>query len=759
MADIDISDLPLAIALDGSEYAPIVQGGTTKRAQTSMIGNLAAGQLPTGGTTGQALVKASNANYNCTWETVPGTGTVTSVGLSLPAIFNVSGSPITITGTLTGTLATQVSNSVWAGPTSGAAAAPAFRALVGADLPNPSATTLGGIQSIAAVASNWVRSISTSGVPALSQPAFSDISGSITPSQFSNQSANTHLSGPTSGGAASPTFRALVGADLPNPGLSALGGIQAINAVSSNWIRSISTSGVPALSQPAFSDISGTIASSQITVLPAGVFANPSASIGLTANNGSATTAMRSDGTPALSQAIVPTWTGLHTWTNGGIALTGTPPLSGTFTGSGGAANFWLNQTGAAASATVPEIGAQFTLTSNVGTANKTTAYKIGLTGSVIGGANSADIYSINTITHGFAGAGGYLVVGNESDINNVGANANTLGSTTAAYSFVAVGAGSFESTAGYWATASGSGKLTYGFATSNTNASSIKTADFHSESSSVSVLDATGTHTNGADFSGATITGSPFKSTGFSVNSTGSIATIGLQFSGSTALAGPSIFQNTNVLIFGGGTSGFGWDNQAIGTSLMTLGNTGGLTLLAGAFSAPSANGYGLAGGGGMIGTATYTQFVDPSGNNDVSFGGVGDPTNYFSNTSHKFYNRASNVQYAQVDANGVSSLGYLGSAAPVTKTGTSSTVAASDSSIIYNASGTHTTTLPAAASFSGRWLYVKNIAAQTVNSASSNVVPLAGGAAGTALLVNTAGKFASLQSDGTNWILMSGN
>lgn len=41
-------------------------------------------------------------------------------------------------------------------------------------------------------------------------------------------------------------------------------------------------------------------------------FANPSASLGLTAVNGSATTAMRSDGAPALSQAIAPTWTGSH---------------------------------------------------------------------------------------------------------------------------------------------------------------------------------------------------------------------------------------------------------------------------------------------------------------------------------------------------------------------------------------------------------------------------------------------------------------
>ncbi len=46
-------------------------------------------------------------------------------------------------------------------------------------------------------------------------------------------------------------------------------------------------------------------------------FANPSASIGLTAVNGSASTAMRSDAAPALSQAIAPTWTGLHQFTGG----------------------------------------------------------------------------------------------------------------------------------------------------------------------------------------------------------------------------------------------------------------------------------------------------------------------------------------------------------------------------------------------------------------------------------------------------------
>ena len=44
--------------------------------------------------------------------------------------------------------------------------------------------------------------------------------------------------------------------------------------------------------------------------------ANPSASIGLTAVNGSATTFMRSDAAPPLSQSISPTMTGTWNWTN-----------------------------------------------------------------------------------------------------------------------------------------------------------------------------------------------------------------------------------------------------------------------------------------------------------------------------------------------------------------------------------------------------------------------------------------------------------
>jgi len=71
-------------------------------------------------------------------------GTVNSVGLSLPSIFTVSNSPVTNSGTLTGTLASQNANTVFAAP-NGSNGVPAFRGLVAADITGGVIpTTLGG---------------------------------------------------------------------------------------------------------------------------------------------------------------------------------------------------------------------------------------------------------------------------------------------------------------------------------------------------------------------------------------------------------------------------------------------------------------------------------------------------------------------------------------------------------------------------------------------------------------------------------------
>jgi len=92
----------------------------------------------------------------------------------------------------------------------------------------------------------------------------------------------------------------------------------------------------------------------------------------------------------------------------------------------------------------------------------------------------------------------------------------------------------------------------------------------------------------------------------------------------------------------------------------------------------------------------------------------------------------------------------------APVTKTA-DFTVADGEAWIINNKSGsTCTVTLPTASAWIGRQLIFKNMQAQTLVSASSNVVPLDSTVAGTAILLNVIGNWATMVSDGTNWVIM---
>ena len=88
-----------------------------------------------------AFVKTALSSY--------GAGSVTSVALSLPgSVFSVTGSPVTGSGTLTGSFTSQTANTVFAAP-NGSAGAPSFRALQAADIPalpylSASGGTVGG---------------------------------------------------------------------------------------------------------------------------------------------------------------------------------------------------------------------------------------------------------------------------------------------------------------------------------------------------------------------------------------------------------------------------------------------------------------------------------------------------------------------------------------------------------------------------------------------------------------------------------------
>jgi len=136
-----------------------------------------------------------------------GAGSVTSVGLTMPAEFAVAGSPIVGAGTLAVTKANQNANLVYSGPSSGGAAAPAFRALVAADLPAGTGTVTS--VAVALVVPGILTGSAVTGSPILT-------AGTITVTlTLANQNANLVFAGPAAGGAGAPTFRGLVAADLP----------------------------------------------------------------------------------------------------------------------------------------------------------------------------------------------------------------------------------------------------------------------------------------------------------------------------------------------------------------------------------------------------------------------------------------------------------------------------------------------------------------------------------------------------------------
>jgi hypothetical protein len=84
--------------------------------------------------------------------------------------------------------------------------------------------------------------------------------------------------------------------------------------------------------------------------------------------------------------------------------------------------------------------------------------------------------------------------------------------------------------------------------------------------------------------------------------------------------------------------------------------------------------------------------------------------------------------------------------------------TVANADLYIINNKSGsTCVVTLPAASDWPGRAIHFKNTQAQALESIANNVVPITGGAAGDAILGATSGAWATVVSDGTNWVIMA--
>jgi hypothetical protein len=109
---------------------------------------------PPSGCAANQFPQWTGTSWTCVASNGGGGGTVSSVGLSLPlAVFSVSGSPVTSSGTLNASFASQNANQVLAAP-NGTAGAPSFRALAAADLPaSITSSTSGNAATATALAS------------------------------------------------------------------------------------------------------------------------------------------------------------------------------------------------------------------------------------------------------------------------------------------------------------------------------------------------------------------------------------------------------------------------------------------------------------------------------------------------------------------------------------------------------------------------------------------------------------------------------
>lgn len=134
----------------------VAQGGTGATTASGARANL----LPTYASNAGKVIAVNSGGTDVEYIT-PNPGTVTSISMTVPDVLSVSGSPITSSGTLAVTLATQSANTVFAGPSSGSSSTPAFRGLVAADIPDISSTylaTAGGTVSSLTVSNNLIVS-------------------------------------------------------------------------------------------------------------------------------------------------------------------------------------------------------------------------------------------------------------------------------------------------------------------------------------------------------------------------------------------------------------------------------------------------------------------------------------------------------------------------------------------------------------------------------------------------------------------------
>lgn len=352
-AQFSISQLPPATTpLTGAELFPCTQLGATKKCLTaSVVGAANASfllQSPNAGlplsrtlvgTANEILLADGGALGNLVLSTpqpIATTSDVTFHSLLLTVDLTVPNGGTGVS-TLTGLVLGNGSSAMtaYAGTSCtnqfvrslGGSGVAACNSVANTDLVNSSITlngaaiALGGTRTLSLASADFVNQGTTTTVlhgNAAGNPSFGSVSlttdvSNVLPSANGGTSFGTYTLGDILYSSATNTLAKLPGNTTATKNFLTQTGTGAVSAA-------------PAWGTIAAADLPGTFSG----------FANPSGLIGLTAVNGVATTATRSDATHALDQSISPTWTGTHTFNNivtaAGTNVTGaTIPANGSY--------------------------------------------------------------------------------------------------------------------------------------------------------------------------------------------------------------------------------------------------------------------------------------------------------------------------------------------------------------------------------------------------------------------------------------------
>jgi len=453
-------------------------------------------------------------------------------------------------------------------------------------LPAPTLSTLGGVEAIAPVAHNFMTGISTLGVPSLAQPAIADLSdlaagvGAFlaTPTSANLAAAVTNETG--SGPLVFAISPALTTPNLGTPSAANLANATAYPA------SALAGTALPAAIVSSSLTSLGTIA----TGVWQGTLIGPTYG-GTGVNNGSNALTVPATGIADLL-GVAQTITGLKTFTAtaGGVAMSGSPNISQTFSGQTLLTAF--NSQLTAASATQAEAVGIDVITSSTGASpNALLAYKVARTGSATCNSGSGYCWGLNYVVNLGAGGSQRGGVGQEIDLNNgwgnytgspgspYAANFYASGANTGGYSSCAFCA-EFGGVGAMWQAALHGGPL---------NSPAYNNAFIWDESNSPTILKAAGSHGNGIDLSGAAFSGTPFKSAGFLVDASGDILGASGAFGGGARAAGTLIYsyvtanslqieerlENDNA---GSGSAALGFQVSAFTTSGETRVSKGGI-------------------------------------------------------------------------------------------------------------------------------------------------------------------------------------